>query len=165
MPTASSSGWTIPSDSDPLGNGAQAIRDLVDGIEAAWTAYTPTWTGSGSNPAIGNGSVVGRYKRIGKTIIFRVIITAGSTTTFGTGNYSIGLPVAAHATGRQVCHGDIASGSTYSMRGRIEAGASTTQLWTPGTVAGGADRTVTPTVPAALANGSVLVLEGTYEAA
>lgn len=59
----------------------------------AWTSYTPTWTGSGSNPAIVNGTLAGYYKQVGKTVFVRILMVAGSSTTFGTGTYSWALPV------------------------------------------------------------------------
>ncbi|MEV5712220.1 hypothetical protein AB0K82_44605, partial [Actinoallomurus sp. NPDC052274] len=57
-----------------------------------WTDYTPSWGASTTNPAIGNGTITGRYKRIGKTVFYKVVVTMGSTTTFGSGRWSIGLP-------------------------------------------------------------------------
>lgn len=60
----------------------------------AWTAYTPTWTGFTTNPVVGNGSIVGAYAQIGKIVIGRVLVTMGSTTTYGSGFYSLSLPVA-----------------------------------------------------------------------
>lgn len=60
----------------------------------AFAAYTPTWTAT-TAPAIGNGTLAGRFLQVGKAIIGSVDLTAGSTTTFGTGSWDIGLPVAA----------------------------------------------------------------------
>jgi hypothetical protein len=60
-----------------------------------WISYTPTWTAATTNPAIGNGSLTGGYRRIGQQIDFFADIGAGSTTTFGTGIWRISLPVAA----------------------------------------------------------------------
>lgn len=56
--------------------------------------YTPTWTGSGSNPAIGNGTLTGRYTQRGTLVWFRIKVLAGGTTTFGTGTYEWSLPMA-----------------------------------------------------------------------
>ena len=58
-----------------------------------WTAYTPTFTGTISNPVIGNGSVSGRYMNVGATIFGEIRIIAG-TAGFarGSGIYRIGLP-------------------------------------------------------------------------
>jgi hypothetical protein len=59
-----------------------------------WISYTPTWTASGTAPAIGNGILDGGYRRIGNQIDFWVRMVAGSTSTFGTGSYYLSLPVA-----------------------------------------------------------------------
>lgn len=60
--------------------------------DVPWTSYTPSWTGSGSNPAIGNGTLVGRWKRKGDDIIGNIRIVMGSTTTYGTGTYIWTIP-------------------------------------------------------------------------
>jgi hypothetical protein len=60
-----------------------------------WSFYTPTWTGSVSNPAIGNGMLAGRYTVIGKLVHVNIVMDAGTTTTFGSGIWSFGLPFAA----------------------------------------------------------------------
>jgi len=57
-------------------------------------SFTPVWTCSGTAPAIGNGSLTGTYWRVQNLIYFRIILTAGSTTTFGTGNFRFNLPIA-----------------------------------------------------------------------
>ena len=59
---------------------------------AAWTSYAVSWVGSTTNPTIGNGTLTGAYKVIGKTCFVRINVAAGSTTTFGSGNYSFSLP-------------------------------------------------------------------------
>lgn len=59
----------------------------------AWTSYTPTWSSSGTSPSIGNGTITGKYKKIGKTVFVKVRIQLGSTSTTGTGNWRISLPV------------------------------------------------------------------------
>jgi hypothetical protein len=67
-------------------------------IDTAWTAYTPQWTAASVNPAIGNGTIEGYYKVIGKTCFVRGNIAMGSTTTFGTGEWYVSMPfTASHA--------------------------------------------------------------------
>lgn len=61
-------------------------------LYAGWTSYTPVWTGATTNPVLGNGTLVGAYKAIGKTLFFRLRMVAGSTTTFGSGLWSFTLP-------------------------------------------------------------------------
>jgi len=60
-----------------------------------WISYTPTWTATTTNPTIGNGSIVGGYRRIGDIVEFYAKIVAGSTTTYGSGSYRVSLPVTA----------------------------------------------------------------------
>lgn len=90
-------GATPAANKVPYYTGATGAAE-TDITPGAWTAYTPSWTGSGTNPAIGNGTLAGRYARIGRMVFFTVDITAGSTTTFGTGFYRVSLPVTATAS-------------------------------------------------------------------
>jgi hypothetical protein len=67
-------------------------------IDNGWTAYTPEWTAASVNPAIGDGTIEGYYKVIGKTCFVRGNIAMGSTTTFGTGEWYVSMPfTASHA--------------------------------------------------------------------
>lgn len=95
----------------------------------AWTTYTPTWTAS-SNPAIGNGTISGRYQLIqGKTLLVYVTITTGSTTTFGSGAWAFGLPGSySFKTGQFGGQGYVASATTPYPCHVIYNGASTFQM-------------------------------------
>ena len=62
-------------------------------IGAAWESWTPTWTASTANPAIGNGFIGGMYARINKIVIADGYIIPGSTTTYGTGTYRTTVPI------------------------------------------------------------------------
>lgn len=68
--------------------------NLIDANAGTWQAFTPTWTAATTNPSIGNGTLVGRYVKIGKTVICSISLTMGSTTTYGSGNWSLSLPCA-----------------------------------------------------------------------
>lgn len=68
------------------------IRDALSGAQSAWTAYTPTWSAPTTPPALGNGILTGAYCQIGKSIWWRLALTMGSTTTYGSGNYTFTLP-------------------------------------------------------------------------
>lgn len=68
---------------------SNSITNLTSGILTAWTTYTPTFT----NFTLGNGSVVARYKQVGKTVFVYCKVVTGSTTNF-TGTPVITLPVA-----------------------------------------------------------------------
>jgi len=75
---------------------SQSVGNLtVDVDQTAWTAYTPTWTAGTTNPAIGNGTIQGYYKVIGKTCFVRGNIAMGSTTTFGSGEWYVSMPFTA----------------------------------------------------------------------
>lgn len=63
---------------------------------SAWTTYTPTWSTEGTQPDLGDGTIVGRYYQIGKTVFVRVTLSLGSTTTTGTGAWRFSLPVNAY---------------------------------------------------------------------
>jgi hypothetical protein len=59
----------------------------------AWTSYAPTWSSSGTQPALGNGSLTGRYVNIGATIIGEIRLQAGVVGfNRGSGVYYLSLP-------------------------------------------------------------------------
>jgi hypothetical protein len=91
LPAASGANLTSLNASN-LASGTVSLARLSSFVG---TAYTPTWAGSGSNPAIGNGSLTGKYIQIGKLVFFEIIQSMGSTTTFGSGVWTWSLPVAA----------------------------------------------------------------------
>ncbi len=55
--------------------------------------YTPLWTASGVAPALGNGTLSGRYTAVGKIFTAFIDLSIGTTTTLGTGNWAFSLPV------------------------------------------------------------------------
>lgn len=74
-----------------------SLDGRLDALEpfSEWATYAMAWTGSGGNPAVGNAVVVSRYRRQGKLITVNVRVTMGSTTTYGSGGWTMSLPVAA----------------------------------------------------------------------
>lgn len=56
--------------------------------------YTPTWTSTGTQPSIGNGSFSGQFIMIGNLVKVRMYLSIGSTTNKGTGIWQFGLPFA-----------------------------------------------------------------------
>lgn len=65
---------------------------FIDSRDATTKTYTPTWTAASVNPAIGNGSIDGRYYKLGKLCFVSIKVVMGSTTTFGTGAWFFSLP-------------------------------------------------------------------------
>lgn len=62
-------------------------------VKARWTSYTPSWLASTTNPTLGNGSIVGKYCKMGFLTFYRIRLGIGSTTTLGAGtNYYFTLP-------------------------------------------------------------------------
>ena len=89
--------------------------------------YTPTWTAATTNPSLGNGTLVGQYRRVGRHVFGTINFTAGSTTTFGTGSWSFGLPFPASNNWSYVVRAmarDTPAGSTYISLGFINPGAT-----------------------------------------
>jgi hypothetical protein len=72
-----------------------SLRLNGSSLDTGWTAYTPVWTATSTNPVIGNGTITGAYKIIGKTCFVRVKLVIGTTTTTGTGPWEFSLPVSA----------------------------------------------------------------------
>ena len=60
-----------------------------------WQSYTPYFGDGNGALGIGNGSSVGRYTLIGKTVHYVISISYGSTTNLGAGGsgYQFGLPL------------------------------------------------------------------------
>lgn len=65
----------------------------------AWRTFTPTFTsiGAGTDWAIGNATTSCAYTRVGRALFFRVQVTWGTTTTFGTKALGMSLPLASIA--------------------------------------------------------------------
>ncbi|MFD7709465.1 hypothetical protein [Streptomyces sp. NPDC059786] len=68
------------------------IRDQFNSFFGAWTPYTPTWTAVTTNPVLGNGTVIGQYQKIGRICHVVIMLTIGSTSTFGSGFWRLSLP-------------------------------------------------------------------------
>lgn len=128
---------------------------------ATWTSYTPTVGGSGT-PSIGNGTITGLYMQIGKTVTFKIAVTYGSTTSFGTG-LTVSLPSTPNTTGVGQCISQ-QSANYYGGEALILADATVTPLATPSSL-GGASRLLTTLVPFTWANNNKLYISGTYEVA
>ncbi len=146
-----------------------AMRDALKAVSEAWTAYTPTWSGITTNPALGNGSFSGSaYARVNKLIHFRIVLTMGTTTTYGTGGWRLTLPVAPLSTARQSFVADYLDAGTNGWHGNAvwDNTASALVLYTPATTAGNPYRVVgNGNAPFTWGNGDQACIAGTYEAA
>lgn len=138
------------------------VRDFAAGVQSTWDIYVPTVTGT-TNPSIGNGVLTGRYLRLGKTIICTIVMQMGSTTTYGSGTWTITLPVASvWASQTDVSMGSahlFDTSATARKTGQVfNVGQSTVRIVTDSaTLVGTA-------VPWTWATGDVLSLDLVYEA-
>jgi len=128
-----------------------------------WSSYSPSWTAATSNPVIGNGLIVGEYIQFGKLVHFRIGIAMGSTTTYGTGQWRITLPVT------PVSHlwafaAELRDTGTASWPGRaVWSDSGYLEMFTPNTTAGTADRNVATGVPFSWGSSDVLTVNGSYQ--
>lgn len=140
------------------------IRDALTGIQAPWTTYTPAWTAATTNPTLNNGTLAGSYLQIGKTIHYRVRVVFGSTTAVGSGLYVFSLPVTAQGSypvGMPMGNATIQNGGLYKSF-RANLNTSTTVFLTHMSN----DTNLDNTGPGSgWANGNIIELLGTYEAA
>lgn len=81
-------------DGTGIGSGVITPEKLVTGSGTTWPwiSYTPTL----NNMTLGNGTLVAKYRQIGKNIDLRISIVWGSTTSLS-GSFSFSLPVTAVA--------------------------------------------------------------------
>lgn len=141
------------------------IRDQWLDVLAAWVTYTPVWTAS-VNPNLSNGTIVGRSKKIGRRVDFQIDLTMGSTTTYGTGAWSITLPFqAAASSGSRVGSAQALGASRFGGQVIVSPGASGVGAFFPASSAVSNYSSAAAAVPFAWANGNELRITGTYESA
>lgn len=135
------------------------ITDPTVTESAGWTTYAPTWT-SPTPPTLGDGTIVGRYKKIGRLVSFTVEITFGATTTVGVGNYFFGLPVNA----RGATPLPVGTGISYDASAVArEAGAAIINTTSSVLVLRPGGTFVAATAPYPWAVGDKILISGTYE--
>ena len=150
-----------------LGREVERLRVKEQPI-VVWTAYTPTWTAATTNPSIGNGTLAGRYTQIGKTCVLVIGLTMGSTTTYGSGNWSFSLPKTAKNTSGinflGVAHIRKVGTANYERVAQISPSLSTTviNMFTDPTP-GSNSQSISATVPFTWGDGDTLGVEITYE--
>ena len=144
----------------------------LNGIGEAWTSYTPVWTASTTNPAIGNGTIQGKFCQVNKLVVARINIVFGSTTTFGSGNFLFSYPVTSaaplSANERLLSSGqylDSSTGNSYFAIARYNSLSTTDFLVQVFSNASQALQLMGPTVPFTAANNDAMQLNFCYEAA
>lgn len=158
-------------DGTGIGTGAITAPKIGTDSTFAWTSYTPTI----SNFAIGNGTLLAKYNQIGKRILARISITAGSTTTL-TGPIAFTFPVtpsSSYASEGRLVMGE---GEFYSNGGStaydliVEGNQSTSTVGLSHKIVNG-NYSILQTLgtagntPVAIGTGDVIVCLFSYEAA
>ncbi|CAM5590422.1 hypothetical protein SALBM135S_03218 [Streptomyces alboniger] len=149
------------------------IRDQFNSFFGAWTTWTPTWLADGgAAPTLNNGSLSGRYMKVGRTVDWVLQLTWGSTTAAGGGgaseNWMFTLP-APPATGFTY---RIASFDAFDASASLHYGGRSIYSTASGGVLRSliSDRADTTTIwdsvaPFVWAAGDILYGSGRYEAA
>lgn len=128
-------------------------------FDVAWSDYTPTFT----NFTLGNGTVTGKYFRVGRLTHFIVQVTLGSTSSVSaTGGIQASLPVAYASTARFHGTARMSVGSTFM--GTLIGSGGNAVLYVNNVA--GTYETVTLTtnlIPGVWATGHTFLMQGTYE--
>ena len=149
----------------------QHVIDTVLGENTGvWQAFTPTWSAPTTNPSLGNGILDGRYVVFGTMCTLVVGLVMGSTTTYGSGNWSFSLPKSAVNTAGinfyGVAHIRDSGTANYERTAQISPSLSTTviNMFTDPTP-GSNSQSISATVPFTWGNGDSLGFQITYEIA
>jgi hypothetical protein len=179
-PSTVAPGGILPSSTAPSSpyigqfydNGTDLLRwngsswDTYYKVPGAWTSYTPTWTAATTNPTLGNGTLVGRYSKIGRQVTVHINLIPGSTTAFGTGTYNFLLPFAAANNGcSYIMSAHLLGTDRWLGETVISPAASNTSAFFATSATNTRAAFWSPGVPETFANGSQIRITGTYESA
>lgn len=117
----------------PLGDDWDSITDLLTALTAAPTVYVPTWTASAGSPSVGNGTLTGAYRRIGKHVDFVINLVGGSSSNYGTAGayWAFGLPALGNVAYYYAwpCRLLDAGTAEYTAIGATNVGSATVELF------------------------------------
>jgi hypothetical protein len=155
----------------------QELYNQIDGAinpvaaYGTWQPYSPIWGATASAPAIGDGSLTGRYTLIGKTVSFQIKLMTGAGTSYGSGAWTFTLPFQAFAADNFQAFGPCflysVTGVTYSGTTFLDTFLSGGTNKVAAAIAVGANAPrLGPTVPQTWSGaGHWIFLGGTYEMA
>lgn len=84
-------------------------------VDQPVNTYTPTYADSNGLAVLGNGTITGTYTKVGTLYTVHVKLTAGTTTTFGTGSLRLGLPATVVTNATQIGSGYIFHAATATF--------------------------------------------------
>ena len=150
--------------------GALLVLGPVAANDGDWTAWTPTWTSSGTQPVLGNGTLTGRYRQDRKTVTATFRLLMGSTTTYGTGTWTFSVPVPVMNTASHLWVGsgyyrDSSAAASGHYFGSVIAGPLGVNALGAAFTVPGPGVVIGPTAPFTWANTDFLHWTVTYEAA
>lgn len=132
---------------------------------SAWTTYTPTLTSDGTNPTLGNSTLVGRYQKFGRTVILHINLIAGSTWAPGTGGYNFTLPFTSASNGCTfVGNAHILGADRWGGQALISPNDTTAAAYVTASATNPQLGKFSGTLPEAFGNGDQFRLDITYEA-
>ncbi len=153
----------LPVLAQPLTDISAELAILSGQANSLWIPFNPpslTWTGSSSNPSLGNGVLESQYQLLGsKGVHLQVGVTYGSTTTPGSGYWIFNLPFNASANSIKFSRG-VSFMDDISAQGRPGTSRILNATQVIMDNSGGA---VTGTSPAAPANGDRYNIDIFYE--
>ena len=139
----------------------------LNAIATTSTTYTPTWTSTGTQPSLGNGTLTGRYIKINKLVWVQILFIFGSTSSAGTGIYKWSLPSGIPA--RSGLYGYMSQGMARfydSSAGTVPLGSASFFGGSTTAISAYANNgTVTNANPFNWATADEIVMTFTYEAA
>ncbi|MFJ8221398.1 hypothetical protein [Streptomyces griseus] len=141
------------------------IRDQWNSVLDSWTVWTPSWTGQTTNPVLGNGSLTGRYLKVGRTCHVQIELVMGSTTTYGSGGWLLSLPFAAAATGNRIGVAHAFQSARVQGQLVIAPSATTGLLFFPANTNVSFLSLASATAPVTWASGGRIFITLTYETA
>jgi hypothetical protein len=164
---------TSPGTDDVLvWNGSAWVSQKLDTdnfADSAWSTYTPTAAVGGSAITLGNGTIEGRFRKVMRIAHVSVRLTIGSTTSYGTGQWSWSLPSGNnmfydryHAVGvGSFLDSSLSNVWELVVRARTDAADATTVIAADVT----SGNLLTDTIPVAAASGDIFGIQLTYETA
>jgi len=127
--------------------------------EEAWSSWTPTTSGI----TIGNGTLVAKYTKLGKTVNFNLKFVFGSTSAI-TGTPVFSPPVAAADT-HNALQAIVEDSGTALLCAIATLVAGNIYVYAAGAATSYVSQTnMSATVPMTWAAGDVLYINGTYQA-
>jgi hypothetical protein len=140
-------------DTGPTGPTGPAFAQSIASI-----SYNPTFAGTGTYAQVGT-TAFGKYVKAGQMVTFALSISMANVTNFGTGDFTVTLPVAPSADTYMF------TGYLYDAQGEymihaLSTGGATMTLYITGT--NGLLTPLTPTSPVTLDIASEINLSGSY---